>query len=188
MFATDRGIATSSTSCSARRSPTSTSPTPSTQRAVGRYEHVGAWLADYWAASPCGWLVYPQGSFRLGTVVQPINSRRRVRHRPRVPPGHRQAVDDAGGIEARRGAGAQPVRGERAGWHADDERGQALLDLGVSRASRSTSTCSPRSPMPTALPNAILLTDKDLRTWQHSNPIDYASWFHAPNARRSSSS
>ncbi len=40
--------------------------------AVSRYEDLGAWLSDYWDASPDDGIVYPQGSFRLGTVVQPI--------------------------------------------------------------------------------------------------------------------
>ncbi len=44
-------------------------------RAVARYEDVGAWLANYWVESPVDGLVYPQGSFPLGTVVQPIDPR-----------------------------------------------------------------------------------------------------------------
>lgn len=36
----------------------------------------------------------------------------------------------------------------------------------------------PALPNVAGAENAILLTDKALREWQHSNPIDYASWFH----------
>jgi hypothetical protein len=38
------------------------------QLAVERYEEVGSWLADEGGDR---WRVYPQGSFRLGTVVRP---------------------------------------------------------------------------------------------------------------------
>ena len=37
----------------------------------------------------------------------------------------------------------------------------------------------PAIPNAEAAPNAIWLTDRDLRLWQPSNPIDYADWFHA---------
>ena len=36
----------------------------------------------------------------------------------------------------------------------------------------------PCLPNPPRLPNGLLLTDKDLRNWQKSNPIDYATWFY----------
>ena len=78
-------------------------------RAVARYEDVGAWLANYWVESPVDGLVYPQGSFPLGTVVQPV-----------------------------------------------DPRGTYDIDL----------VCLdilPAIPNAEAVPNAILLTDKDLR-------------------------
>ena len=45
-------------------------------------------------------------------------------------------------------------------------------------ASPSTWTCCQRCPTPRRCPNAILLTDRELRAWQHSNPVDYADWFH----------
>jgi hypothetical protein len=35
------------------------------------YQMVGDWLADHADPSGEGWRVYPQGSFRLGTVVRP---------------------------------------------------------------------------------------------------------------------
>jgi hypothetical protein len=45
------------------------------ERAVARYGQVGDWLSEYWTGSAGGGDVYPQGSFRLGTVVQPIDPR-----------------------------------------------------------------------------------------------------------------
>lgn len=35
----------------------------------------------------------------------------------------------------------------------------------------------PAIPDPDGGPSSILITDKDLRLWQHSNPIGYAEWF-----------
>src|SRR5437773_2294839 len=43
--------------------------------AVARYKHLGNWFSGYWAKSHSDGEVYPQGSFRLGTVVRPINPR-----------------------------------------------------------------------------------------------------------------
>lgn len=36
----------------------------------------------------------------------------------------------------------------------------------------------PAIPDAQGVPNSILLTDRSLRHWQHSNPINYAGWFH----------
>jgi hypothetical protein len=35
----------------------------------------------------------------------------------------------------------------------------------------------PALPNPAAPPTGIILTDKELRDWQHSDPIEYAKWF-----------
>src|SRR3954451_7490633 len=44
------------------------------ERAVGRYEAAAAWLERRWQLSGISALIYPQGSFRLGTVVRPIHA------------------------------------------------------------------------------------------------------------------
>jgi hypothetical protein len=36
----------------------------------------------------------------------------------------------------------------------------------------------PAIPDAEGVPNSILLTDRSLRHWQHSDPVDYATWFH----------
>ena len=41
------------------------------QSATERYEEVGTWLAE---TGGVDWRIYPQGSFRLGTVVRPTTS------------------------------------------------------------------------------------------------------------------
>ena len=35
----------------------------------------------------------------------------------------------------------------------------------------------PSIPDPEGSANTILLTDRELEQWLHSNPIDYANWF-----------
>jgi len=147
------------------------------QRAVGRYEHVGAWLSDYWAASPSDGLVYPQGSFRLGTVVQPINPRdeydvdlvcRRDIAKESTTQGALK-LDVGKGLSGYVASGPDgtPTRSEgKRCWTLDYPREPFHIDI------------LPALPDADGSANAILLTDRDLREWQHSNPIDYASWFH----------
>lgn len=148
------------------------------ERAVSRYEHVGAWLADYWSASPSDGLVYPQGSFRLGTVVQPINSRDEydidlVCRRDIAKESITQAVlklDVGQGLTlyvATEPDGTPATNEGKRCWTLEYPSEPFHIDV------------LPAVPDADDLPNAILLTDKDLRAWQHSNPIDYASWFHA---------
>jgi hypothetical protein len=147
------------------------------QRAVARYSALGAWLSDYWDASPDDGIVYPQGSFRLGTVVQPVN------------PADNYDID----LVCRRDISKTSTT--QAALKADCGIGIASY---IATAPDGTPTASegkrcwtldyPREPfhidvlpaIPNAdgKPNAILLTDRELRAWQHSNPIDYAAWFH----------
>jgi hypothetical protein len=147
------------------------------RRAVARYEDVGAWLSNHWAESPVDGLVYPQGSFRLGTVVQPVNAQDEydidlVCRLDLAKESTTQAV-----LKADVGAGLQsyvvsgpdgtPSRSEgKRCWTLDYADEPFHMDI------------LPAVPDEEGVPNAILLTDKDLWAWQHSNPIDYASWFH----------
>ena len=145
-------------------------------RAVDRYEDVGAWLSEYWAASPTDGIVYPQGSFRLGTVVQPINPRDEydvdlVCRRDIVKESTTQAAlkQDVGkglNLYVASGPDGSPSRSEgKRCWTLNYPREPFHMDI------------LPALPDVDGRANAILLTDKDLREWQHSNPIDYASWF-----------
>jgi hypothetical protein len=147
------------------------------QRAVDRYEDVGVWLANYWAASPTDGMVYPQGSFRLGTVVQPINPRDEydvdlVCRRDIAKESTTQAalkLDVGKGISLYIASGPDgtPSRSEgKRCWTLNYQREPFHIDI------------LPALPDLEGRDNAILLTDKDLREWQHSNPIDFASWFH----------
>jgi hypothetical protein len=146
------------------------------QRAVARYEHVGAWLSDYWAESPLNGLVYPQGSFRIGTVVQPITPhdeydvdlvcRRDIAKESTTQAALKLDVGKGLSLYVASGADGSPSRSEgKRCWTLDYPREPFHMDI------------LPALPDAEGVPNAILLTDKDLREWQPSNPIDYASWF-----------
>lgn len=145
--------------------------------AVARYEDLGAWLAEYWNASPQDGIIYPQGSLRLGTMVQPIKDGDDydvdlVCRRDIAKASITQAAlkSDCGtGITGyvRSGPDGSPSRSEGTRCWTLDYPGEAFhMDV------------LPAIPNTDASPNAIWLTDRHLRLWQPSNPIDYADWFH----------
>jgi hypothetical protein len=145
-------------------------------RAVARYQALAGWLAGYWPESHASGEVYPQGSVRLGTVTRPINPR------------DEYDID----LVCRRDLLVTSTT--KAGLKADV--GLGLLRY-VATGPDGAPTCSegkrcwtldhpgepfhmdvlPAIPDVEARPNGILLTDRDLHEWQHSNPVDYATWF-----------
>jgi hypothetical protein len=145
-------------------------------RAVARYEHLARWLAGYWPESHAGGEVYPQGSIRLGTVTRPINPR------------DEYDID----LVCRRDLLVTATTKE--GLKADVGRGLVRYVASgpdgaprCSEGNRCWTLDYPAEPfhmdvLPTipdveARPNGILLTDRKLHRWQHSNPVDYATWF-----------
>ena len=146
--------------------------------AVARYEDLGAWLAEYWDASPQDGIIYPQGSLPLGTVVQPITEgddydvdlvcRRDI---AKVAITQAALKSDCGvGISGyvRSDPDGAPTRNEGARcWTLDYPREPFHMDV------------LPAIPNTDIGGNSIWLTDRDLRLWQSSNPIDYADWFHS---------
>jgi len=146
------------------------------ERAVKRYRDVGAWLTDYWEESRPDGEVYPQGSFRLGTVVQPIHQdgeydidlvcRRDILKESTTQAALKEDVGRALSLYVGSGREGQPAlsEGNRC-WTLDYPTEPFHLDV------------LPSLPDPEAAPNGIILTDRELREWQHSNPVDYASWF-----------
>ena len=148
------------------------------QLAVARYEDLGAWLARYWDASPQDGIIYPQGSLRLGTVVQPVNERDDcdvdlvcLRDIDKVSTSQAALKADCGtGITSyvRSNPDGSPTRNEGTRCWTLDYPGEPF-HMDVLPAIPNTDTGG----------NAIWLTDRELRQWQSSNPIDYADWFHA---------
>ena len=148
------------------------------QLAVARYEDLGAWLSEYWGASSDDGIVYPQGSFRLGTVVQPV----RDGDEYDIDLVCRRDIDKSSTTQAALKADCGAGIG---GYIASKPEGSPIRNEGK----RCWTLGYPGEPfhidvLP-AIPdtdtggNAIWLTDRDLRGWQPSNPIDYASWFYA---------
>lgn len=145
--------------------------------AVSRHEAVGAWLDDYWGATPSNGAVYPQGSFRLGTVVRPITPgaeydidlvcRRDLAKSSTTQKDLKFDVGHGLGLYVASSPDGSPSRSEgKRCWTLEYPHEPFHMDV------------LPALPDPDGVANAILLTDRELREWQHSNPIDYATWFH----------
>lgn len=144
------------------------------------YERVGDWLADY-ADGQAGWLVYPQGSFLLNTVVLPRGADeydvdcvcRRELDVEQTTKGH---------LKEEIGAALAEYR--KAHEHLAD--GPAALEprtrcwtLGYPRTMRFHIDVLPAIPNPASAPTGILITDRDFHEWLRSNPLAYAEWFKA---------
>lgn len=178
MFATERDIADQLDQLLGTSIADFDIPDAVYQRAVGRYGDVGAWLAEYWSASPSDGQVYPQGSFRLGTVVQPVNPdddydidlvcRRDIAKEATTQAALKLDVGQGLDLYVASGPDGAPTASEgKRCWTLEYPGEPFHIDV------------LPAVPDADGVPHAILLTDKGLRAWQHSNPIDYASWFHA---------
>lgn len=142
--------------------------------AVRRYDDLGRWLVAQCIGDPD---VYPQGSFRLGTVLRPTTTsdfdidivflRRLAKESITQEELRAQAKKLLLDYIAARGALSGNPRLLEKGrcWalvYADDMFHMDVL---------------PVIPDPDGGVNAILLSDRDMFRWQHSNPIGYADWF-----------
>ncbi len=146
--------------------------------AATEYADVGSWLAEHADAGE-GWEVYPQGSFLLGTVVQPLGRDeydvdlvcRRSLDKNQVSQeelkeGVREAL--SGYLYSRRGdSGAPDSCEDRKRCFTLIYREAFHLDV------------LPAIPDSAGSQTGILLTDRDLRAWQFSDPKAYAEWFKA---------
>jgi hypothetical protein len=150
------------------------------QIAVERYEDVGTWLAEQAGDRT---RIYPQGSFRLGTVVRPVGGAGEydidlVFWLPILKESTTQAdlKNRVGDLlyeyiewNQRRGQtdGPKTCEPSRRCWTLHYPDFGFHLDV------------LPAIPDVELPPTGILLTDKDLWYWQHSNPIGYADWFRS---------
>ena len=147
--------------------------------AVGEYQRVGDWLSAYADGGKEGWRVYPQGSFRLGTVVRPTGSDEYdldavcVRSIPKQSTTQELLKREVGQVLAHY---VHSRRGAPDGPNAFEER-KRCWTLGYRVAFHID--VLPAIPNTDTPPNGILLTDTKLRAWQHSDPIAYADWFRA---------
>jgi hypothetical protein len=150
--------------------------------AVERYEEVGTWLAD----RGIEWRIHAQGSFMLGTVV-----------RPATPTGEydidlvclipilKESLTQAE-LKQRVGDQLQAYRRWKITAGHDDgpascESRRRCWTLGYPDLGFHLDVL-PSIPDTELPPTGILLTDKQLRSWQHSNPIGYGEWFRQRSA------
>ena len=142
------------------------------EEAVLQYSDVGDWLGA--PGSPLEKYtpeIYPQGSFRLGTVVRPIrqNGEFDIDLVCRISKTKDQTTQ----------ADLKHLVGDRLKDRADLKRRleecRRCWRLNYKpRLHMDVLPCLPNSERP---PNGISLTDRELHHWQSSNPIDYATWF-----------
>jgi hypothetical protein len=149
-------------------------------KAVAEYQAVGQWLAHAGeVANGADWYIFPQGSFILGTVVRPMMGTEYdidlVSRRDVLKTSFTQAALKAGVgstlvefVESRRGSAGAPAactEGRRC-WTLRYAHQGFHMDVLPAIPDRDTDSRS-----------AILLPDRDLAEWQHSDPIAYAAWF-----------
>lgn len=144
-----------------------------------KYEDVADHLAD--ADSdllPYEPSIYAQGSFRIGTVVQPISAdgdydvdlvcRLELTKELTTQSNLKEMIGDR--LKLRDDL-RRMLQSKRRCWSlnfAPDKRFPGFhMDI------------LPSIPNPDQMPTGILLTDKKLRLWQTSNPIEYANWFRS---------
>ena len=141
------------------------------------YERVGDWLADHAEPNGEGWKIYPQGSFLLGTVVRPADRDEYdldlvcERSLTKAQTTQQRLKQEVGGalrryVQARLGEDGAPydVESRKRCW--------TLLYLLAFHMD-----VLPAIPSNDASPTGILLTDKQLREWQFSDPRAYGRWF-----------
>jgi hypothetical protein len=143
------------------------------EEAVLHYSDVGDWLGAH--GSPLEKYrpeIYPQGSFRLGTVVRPIrkNGEFDIDLVCRISKSKDQTTQ----------AELKHLVGDRLKDRADLQKRieECRRCWRLNYEPRLHMDVLPCLPNPERLPNGIILTDKALHHWQSGNPIDYANWFH----------
>lgn len=156
------------------------------EAAVKHYEAVGNWLNE--EDSPIAVYdpqIYPQGSFRLGTMIKPLNDadeydidlvcemmslkkENTTQKRLKDLVGDRLKVNERYRKMLREGNRCWTLQySDSARFHMDIL--PAIPDRDINEVARLIGT--------TLAGTAILITDKELREWQRSNPVGYAEWF-----------
>jgi hypothetical protein len=147
--------------------------------ATAEYQRVGEWLASH-ADAQDGWVVHPQGSFLLNTVVLPswgdeydvdTVCRRALAKQETTQARLKQEVGES--LEIYRAVQSNPDAPR-----ALKERNRCWTLCYPSRL-RFHLDVLPAIPNREGGPSAILITDRELRNWQFSDPLAYADWFKA---------
>ena len=144
--------------------------------AVRRYEDVGRCLSVCAERRGTTGDVYPQGSFRLGTVVRPIGPKDQYD----IDMVYRRDVSKTSlsQTKLKEDAGVDLVNYVENGpeGYPKLEEGKRCWTL-VYNSEPFHMDILPAIPDPDGGYSSILLTDRNLREWQHSNPIGYSQWF-----------
>jgi hypothetical protein len=141
--------------------------------AVLKYEDIGAWLAAE-DSELCQYApeIYPQGSFRLGTVVKPVFRSDEYD----IDLVCRLAIDkDAiSKAELKKKIGDRLKKRDDLNEILSESRRAWILTY----AQQFHMDVLSSIPNVERVPTGILLPDKELHLWQKSNPISYADWFY----------
>lgn len=115
--------------------------------------------------------IYTQGSFLLGTVVKPLSDK------------DEYDIDLVCELDIKKTSISQADLKKRVGDRLKSDKDIQEKIVESRRCWRINFTSQlhmdvlPSIPNEENLPTGILLTDKELRLWQTSNPITYAEWF-----------
>lgn len=142
------------------------------QSAEEKYKEVGQFLADsdssLYFNNPD---IYPQGSARLGTIIKPITDR------------DEYDIDLVCLLHLEKQSISQKELKKRIGDRLrENQEYREVLSEGrrcwiLNLEKRFHMDILPAIPDQEDLPDNILIADKDLTLWQHSNPKGYAEWF-----------
>lgn len=143
-------------------------------RAYSTYREVGEWLCE-----PDSSLaryeprVYIQGSMRLGTANRPLFEDEEV------------DADAVALLNIKKESTTQVELKKKVGDRLKENRDyEAILEekrrcWTLDYPDNFHMDVLPAIPDEDGMPEAILITDKELRLWQHSNPIGFADWFRS---------
>lgn len=143
------------------------------ERAIARYDHLGQWLAER-DPGRADVHIYPQGSFRLGTVVRPSEL------------GGDFDIDLVFLRDlARTSVSQDELRqtcGELLAQYCLEQDLESPVELGRCWRLELFDDGFHLDVLPVIpdehIDDGILLSDRDLRHWLPSNPIGYADWFY----------
>lgn len=138
---------------------------------IAKYDEIGEWLSEPGTAvvayNP---EIYSQGSFRLGTAIRPVSD---------------SADYDIDSVCVLDIAKEQTSQYDLKHWVGDRLKENARYSRILSEGRRCWTLTYNEFHLDVlpAIPNtergksSIWITDKELRLWQSSNPVDYSRWF-----------
>jgi hypothetical protein len=145
--------------------------------AILKYEDIGSWLAaENSELKPCSPEIYPQGSFRLGTVVRPVSEK------------DEYDIDSVCHLKLSKAQTTQKnlkqIVGDRLKKRDDlseilepMRRCWRLNYLPEAQGLHFHMDVLPAIPNQKRPPTGILVTDTELTEWKESNPQAYSDWF-----------